>query len=413
MADHHDPRSWFEGLRARLHADGVHRLGESVSRGMAETLLPGEGEPWVAGEVSEEALVEFDFSDWPTFVRLTLENELQARNMEHLWRGAHLLVPLRMEDSVDDVLDELADAAAQPTPDDSDLRWCPSCGGEFIATVTTCPDCGVALSDEPLTLPLVDVVPVVSIDLSGWSPETRLAFAHQIAGGWPLFDSGMTAVAIAVGTASYHRQLPPSLPHAWDGSTLIVREADAEVVGAWVAATEGTLELALDPAADKLAYDVEDLSDEHLTTLLRTLLTEGIRHELSADGELFVHEEDEAAVEAILDRIDFPDELPAQADDELEDPDDGLVAQEVLSDLFEASDRLANDPRNADAVLGVVEGSERLGALPVPFGFDRTEWQALLAQADGVKALVEAARPDQDAVEEAARALRDVLHRLV
>jgi hypothetical protein len=413
MSERSDPRSWFEDSRARLGGDGLHRLGESVSRGMAETLLPGVGEPWVAGEPSEEPLLEFDFSAWPTFVRLTLENELQARNMEHLWRGAHLLVPTRLEESVDDVLDELADAATMPGPEDSTLRWCPSCGGEFIASVTTCPDCGVALSDEPLTLPLVDEVAVVRIDLGGWTDEARLAFAHQMAGGWPLFDSGMTAVATAIGTASYHRQLPPSLPHAWDGTVLVVREVDADVVGAWVAAAETTIELALDPEADKLAYDVEDLSDEHLTLLLRSLLAEQIPHELAADGELFVHEADEEAVEAIFDRIDFPDELPAQDDSELDDPDDGLVAQEALSDLFEAADRLANDQHNADAVLGVVEGAERLATLPVPFGFDRSEWQALIAQADGVKELVEAARPDHDAVEEAARALRDVLHRLV
>jgi hypothetical protein len=413
VTDQRTLHAWFDEKRASLHSRGSHRVGESVTRGMAETLLPEGGRPWVGGETSDEALLELDFVDWPDVARFALEYELQDRNMEHLWRGAHLIVPARLESTVDDLLDEVLATYSAAIETDRSTNWCPSCGSEYLAVVEKCPDCGIALVATPITHPLAGEVTIARFDLAGWDEETRLALAHQLTGGWPLFDKGMGEVAVAVGTASFHRQLPPVLVHAWDGNELLVRDADAELVGAWIQAVEATIVLALDPDVDKLAYDVDDMSDESLTRLLESLVAASIPHELSNDGELFVQEDSEEAIEALLDKIDFPDELPAHDDAALDDPDDGLVAQEAMSDLFDAADRLSHDTRNGDAVLELVEGVDRIEGLPVPFGFERADWDALIARAVALRASIEVDVPDADAVADQAKALRDLLHPLV
>lgn len=405
MNENPDLPSWLGILRNK----GVGRIGDSVARGMHDTLLPAGGEDWVDGEPAEEPLLEMDFDDWPSSARLSLEHELQLRNVEHLWRGHKLLVASRLETTVDDLLDELADEAQVPEPT-SATRWCPTCEGEFVAGVTECPDCGVPLVDHPRRGRSAGPVEVVTFDLSAWTDEARLILAYELAGRFPLFDQPLAAV---LGRGSGAGLSAPAIPHAWEGTTLVVREVDADRAGAYVAGAEVAFTLGLDPEADKLAYDVDDMSDESLTELLEALVEASIPHELSGDGELFVHEADEDAVEAILDRIDFPDELPAQTEDELENPDDGLEAQAALTDLFDSADRIANDPHNADAILELVEGADRMEGMAVPFGFDRTQWDALRSQAGRLRDAVVADERDVDDVVEQARALRDTLHPLV
>jgi hypothetical protein len=392
----------------------------ALRRGDAPARIPRQelGSPPGSDEPALEPVLELDFASWPEGARLALEGELERRNMEHLWTGARLVLPERLEMPVDDLVAELTERLARPAAlaaeTDSSTRWCPACGGEFVATVETCPDCGIQLTEDPVDADEAAVeVETARFDLAGWSDDARLALAHHLSGGWPLFDSGMTAVAMAVGTASYHRQVPPGLPHAWDGTTLVVRVDDVERIGAWVSAVETSIVLRLDPDEDKLAYDVDDMSDESLLLLLDALVGQSIPHELGADGELFVLERDEEVVERILDRVDFPDELPAQDDSELDDPDDGLVAQQVLSDLFEGADRLRHHPGNPDAVLEALEASERLETLPVPFGFHRDEWQGLVDRTLGFRELLLAEQRDEDAVREGADALRDALRPLV
>lgn len=405
-----DLRAWFDDVRSRMAAAKASRLGELIVRGAATEVFPEADDD----DILDEPVLEMYFSDWPIEARLLLEQELQVRNMEHVWHGARLVVPTRLESTVDDVLDELLSSSGGPAaPSDGSTRWCPSCEGEFVAGVESCPDCGVLLVDaRPRAIVAVEIE-TRRFDLAGWSEETRFVLAHQLAGGWPLFDRGMAWAANAVGMAPYYRQQPPSLPHAWEGTTLVVPESQAGVIEAWIAGIENAVVLALDPEADKLAYDVDDMSDETLTLVLEALIAAAIPHELSDDGELFVHESDEAAVEGILDRIDYPDELPAQDDQELDDPDDGLEVQEVLSDVFEAADRLTHDTRNPDAMLALAQGADRMAALGVPFGFHRDQWQALVEQATTLRTSVEKDDPNHEEIADHARVLRDTLRELV
>lgn len=411
MAKQHDLHSWLNALQGKSQSP----LGSSITRGMAQTLLPAEGEEWIDGEPAQEPLTEFDFDAWPVGARLGLEQELQDRNMEHLWRGHRLIVASRLEETVDDLLDDLAaDALARKNAGSkatasAGTRYCPACDGEFVAGIEECPDCGIPLVDER-PAPVAKDEPTTSYDLSEWSPESRYLLSHELAAQWPIFANPH----FSLGTSTARGYSAPGFVHAWDGTTLVVREADSEHVEAMLARVEKAVDLSLDPELDKLAYDVDDMSDESLTALLQALVNERVPHELTDDGELFVHEADEETVERLLDGIDFPDALPAQESDELEDPDDGLIAQRVLSDIFEACDRLVHDVRNADAILELVQGADRIEELAVPFGFDRKGWQALTDQIGALRDLLEAYGDlDVDGATEEARTLRDALRSLV
>jgi hypothetical protein len=412
-----DLRSWIDDVRNTLSAQGWQRLGESVPRVVTRALTPATSgdEDGTAGDHElPDSFLEFDFSAWPLGARLQLEHHLAERNMEHVWRASHLLVPERLGETVDELLDEiLVGRSDEPGAVGSDTRWCSSCEGEFVASVVTCPDCGVPLGDRPPSSPPGTDMATAEFDLAPWDEEARLALANQLAGGWEVFSRHLAISGTTIFTATFRRPLSSGMPHAWDGTKLVVPASEADAVASWIQAIEGSVVLALDPDADKLAYDVEDMSDESLTLLLESLLTASIPHELTADGELFVHESDEEQVEGILDRIDFPDELPAQHDAELDDPDDGLEVQGTLSDVFEAADRLSHDTHNADALLALVEGVDRLAALGVPFGFHRDQWQALVDQATELRAAIEVDEPDSEAVAEQAQALRATLHPLV
>jgi hypothetical protein len=366
-----DVHQWFLSLQESLTVGG-QRLGETIGRGLASTVLPAEGEPWVAGDPAEEPLVEFDLSAWPTDARLALQAELADRNMEHLWRSGHLILPHRLEDTMVELLDELG---AGP---------------------------GLAPAPE-----------LVRFDLSTWAPETRLAVTHQLSGAFAVFEPGVGAASVATGTAAMHQRLPVSVSHAWEGAVLVVTEQQAEVVRNFLGSVEAMVELALDPTADQVAYSLDDLADEGLTLLLDELVAQAIPHEVSSDGELFVLERDEERVEAIFDRVDFPDELPAQADADLDDPVDGLVAQQVLSNLFEATDRLRRDAHHAEALGELMAGVDALERMALPFGFDRDQWDRLGEQSRALRALVQAEDMDPEQVSEHARVLRDELHQLV
>jgi hypothetical protein len=417
-------RSWIDDVRNTMSAQGWGRLGDSVPRVVTSSLTRGGGTTDVGGDDAGddgrddadhgEPLVEFDFTEWPLAARLGLEQHLAERNMEHLWSVSHLLVPERLEESVDELLDEVLVAQTDtPGAVGSETRWCSSCEGEFVASVADCPDCGIPLGDRPSSPTVTAVGDTAEFDLGSWADDARLALANHLAGGWEVFSRRLEISSTTLFTATFRRPLNSGLPHAWDGTTLVVPVAEAEAVAGWIQAIEGSVVLALDPDADKLAYDVEDMSDESLTLLLESLSAASIPHELTADGELFVHESDEAEVEAILDRIDFPDELPAQDDTDLDDPDDGLEVQSVLSDVFVAADRLRHDTHNPDAMLALVEGVDRLTALAVPFGFHREQWQALVDQASGLRAAIEAEEVDAEVIAEQATALRAALHPLV
>jgi hypothetical protein len=320
-------------------------------------------------------------------------------------------------------------------------RFCPSCGDEFLASVDECPDCEVALVDERPTELIRDddaepKTGQVEYELHEWAVESRV-----------MLQSLLNA---------------SDIPHVWEGTNLLVPAVVEARVDGMVAQVEATFESSLDPDAAKVAYDIEDWDDALQTELLGMLDVEGIPYELDADGALVVLEADEAKVEAAFDTIEQEGEIEPgdrsedeggadtpgtaapvdEADDDLdEDDEDGgddeddddeddededdededdeevdeadlvdLDAQEVMSDLFVAADRLKRKVTDHEGVLTLVERSRDVRRMRVPYGFSREAWDEIVK---ATLALNRCLDGDDDEIVEQALALRDLLRTYV
>ncbi len=159
---------------------------------------------------------------------------------------------------------------------------------------------------------------------------------------------------------------------------------------------------------DLVAYDLGGMSDPEFEAVLSAVEVAGIRHHLSDEEELFVAESDEERLGIIFDDTADPDELAAEDDD-----GDGLVAQEVLSEVFSAADRLKNDGANAEAVLDLVGAADRLDGLGPPFGFGQEQWDLLRERVGGLREMLRGDTAELPTIEEAAAGLRRALQPIV
>ena len=292
-------------------------------------------------------------------------------------------------------------------------KFCMQCAGEFIDTVDRCPDCDLDLVDERPSDHLdgaggrTDAEGQVQYELHEWAVESRVMLEQ-------LLESA-------------------GVRHAWSGTDLIIGAADEVRVDGLVDQVEVTTLPTLDPDLPKLAYDIDDWSDEQQTLLMHALDEVAIGYEFDLDGALVVLEENEERVEVILDRIEFPDALPiddpvdgtldvdedetdADADDDgggRLDSVDGLEAAEVMSDLFVASDRLQRNARDAEGVLTLVARADVARRLRLPYGFSTAVWSDIVGQATTVKDLLEGDDADDETIEEHAKVLRDTLRQYV
>lgn len=268
-----------------------------------------------------------------------------------------------------------------------ETKACPACGARYVATTTMCADCGVDLVDDSPggggeQLGEGDQV---AYDLEAWDPDDRV-----------LVDRLLTSEAI---------------PHAWEVATLVVRREDEGRVDRLLddLDTGDDEELVdLDPDRPQLEYELEGWTDEQRRELDAVLDEHRVTHAWDEETSvLVVYEDDEERVEALLDAVEYPDAL-----DEDGAGDDGTAAQDVMSALFVAADRLLHDPGDADGVLEAVAAADRAAALPTPFGFADEDWAAVLGEADELKQALEGDADDEMVVERAT-ALRTTLRRYV
>jgi hypothetical protein len=189
---------------------------------------------------------------------------------------------------------------------------------------------------------------------------------------------------------------------SWEGATLVVASSDEALIERILDEVDEALDLSLDPSADKVGYDLGDWTEDRRIELSDALNDASIPHGWVED-ELFVHEEDEQAADALLTRVNEGTDAG----------DDGVLGAELLGELFVAADRLVHDPDEHEGTLLLVDTFRLAEAGPPPFGFDEREWTTILDSVRALLQLVDREPIDPDAVMEQATALRNLLRPLV
>lgn len=277
-----------------------------------------------------------------------------------------------------------------------DGLWCALCGAGYVAGRVECPDCGVPLVENPPLSP--DDIgdeggEQVAYEFADLSAEERFVVDRVLADA--------------------------SIVHAWEGTSLVVAPYDSDEVDRLLdAATDAdddggddVDDALLDDDAEQVVYDLSDWDADKRTELDGQLEAEGIAHAFDETGDLVVLAADEDRVDAIIDAIDFPDQLDADPDA----PDEGLAAVEAMGALFVAVDRLKNDPSDTTGTVDAVDAARRVAEHSTPFGFDPKAWDDIVSQGAGLRELLETEEEivDDEAVEAAAKQLYETLRPFV
>ncbi len=266
------------------------------------------------------------------------------------------------------------------------MVWCFQCGAPYEQAVSECMECGVATFPTP-PQPAEEV---------GGPDEEQLAYEfHE----WS-YDarSGLEAALRAL-----------DLEHAWLGPTLIVCEADEEVIDR---AVEGVLRERLpelDKSRPKVVYELGDYNGAQKADVMSELLSEGIAHELDYADNLVVDEADEEAVDALFEQL-----INAAAQRQFGPGLPGVEPYQVLEALFFSANRLRRNTTDTKAVEDFAIAHDQVVQLSLPWGYDADFWRAMLDAADGLRdALVAYPDPIQGdaASEQAAAVLKELLRR--
>lgn len=295
-------------------------------------------------------------------------------------------------------------------------RWCLICGGEYIDTIDECPDCEVPLVDERPEQDLSDVSDrQVVYDLADWAAESRVMLEQ-------LLES-------------------EGIRRAWEGTTLVVPDMVEMRVDNLVQHVEVTTLPTLDPHSDRVAYDVNDWTDEMVAELQEILQNADVPYEFDEEGDIVTLAEHEERVEALMDAIEFPDGTRVGSAVDVDDPDrsatssssaddsgdddsdddddddddddggadDGVDAAKVLSDLFVSTDRLKKSARDHSGVLNFVAAAETAERMRLPYGFSRVVWKDIVNQIGNVRELLEDDDSQDDDIQQQALDLRNTL----
>ncbi len=188
-------------------------------------------------------------------------------------------------------------------------------------------------------------------------------------------------------------------PHAWNGPILLVEQADVLWIQRIIEQVEDERTLALDPAAEQMAYDLEGWDDENLSLLVHGLQDRKIPFAVE-EGELVVHEADEEQVDGLVDEILEPDGADTREE----------ARAELLGELFVAADRLVHHPHDTDARRDLEAGAQEVADHAPPYGVERGWWAGIHERCAAVVArLAEDTGDDDEGAKETATALRDAL----
>jgi len=268
--------------------------------------------------------------------------------------------------------------------------WCFQCGAEYEPGVETCFECGVGLvTDAPLTPDEVGSweEDKLEYELHEWSFESRR-----------MLDQLLTSAGLA---------------HSWQGATMLVRAADEDAVDDLVEEVEHATLPTLDPDAEHTVYEMNEWTSEQQSRLSNMLGMAGLPHEFDAQGDLVVNAADETAVDAVLDRLE---DAIARGEPESEDVihlDDDLQVNDLLSNAFDAADRIKGNTHDHEAILEFLEAEAVIDRLALPYGFERENWDSVRLVLGALRDSLEADDPNDSEIVSDAKRVRDALVQII
>jgi hypothetical protein len=166
------------------------------------------------------------------------------------------------------------------------------------------------------------------------------------------------------------------IPHAWDGTDLVVHLDWEPMVDELLDAVERGATGSVDATDDELVYELDEWPVDDREALMGKLAEAGVVHRWEGEATLVVSPADEQRVEAILDGVEFPDALAVVEVAE----DEAVVAAEetsfeVLSSLFLAADRLKGNPLDAEGIADLSDALDEADADVPPFGIVPGLWR--------------------------------------
>ena len=178
----------------------------------------------------------------------------------------------------------------------------------------------------------------------------------------------------------------------------------------------------LAPGDEEIEYAVVDWTPGDRILLRNALSERGVLWRWEPGPVLVVDERDQSAVESVLDDLEQEEETGELAEDSEgnveeyggEDGDaveDDVRAHEAMGDLFVAANRLARTPDNGPLVAEIDRLAAFVGSTRAPYGVDVRLWDDVRRLSLAVSEAGDSA--DEDAVQEAAQRLRDLLRDFV
>jgi len=267
--------------------------------------------------------------------------------------------------------------------------YCFQCAREYVEEVTECSECGVGLVEEQPTPPEEvgeQDEPQVAYELYDWSFEARR-----------MLDGLLTSESIS---------------HGWQGAVLIVREADEDRVDGLVEQASAADEPILDPDAEKVGYSMEEWEADAQNALVDALGLAGIAHEFSAEGELIIAEENEEAVDEIIEQVAEKISIDGELGEATE-VIEGLALNDLLGEVMNLANKLRKNAGDARATISMVDRANLLADVRTPFGFDSRRWQNIRLSARRMVETLSDEHRDEESVTEMAEALSSQLREVV
>ncbi len=268
--------------------------------------------------------------------------------------------------------------------------WCFQCGAEYEPGVETCVECGVGLVNE---------APLAPEDV-GTSDEEQLAYELH---DWS-FESRRMLDQLLTGAG---------LAHSWQGATMIVRAVDEDAVDDLVEEVEHATLPTLDPDSEHTVYEMNEWTSEQQSRLTNMLGMAGLAHEFDGNGDLVVNAEDEAAVDAVLDRLEDAIALGEPETEDVIHFDDDLQVNDLLSNAFDAADRIKGNTHDHEAILEFLESEAVIDRVALPYGFERESWDRVRLVLGTLRDSLEADDPDDDKIVADAKRVRDALVQII